>query len=238
MTPVEDESLVTVRQSVILERATRNGFVRIEELATDLRVSAQTVRRDIIALTEAGLLQRFHGGAGPAGHGRLGYSAKHQISRPEKAVVGARAAADIPDHSAIYLDVGTTIECCARELAKRPGFLIFTNSTRAAMVFDPEQHQVHVLGGRVAGRDGSLIGENVALAVSELQLDFALIACSGIDVRGRVMDFHPSKIAIKKAAMHASHKSFLLVTKSKFGRSAISSIGNMDQFDRVFSERP
>lgn len=239
MTNRTEELDLTSRQALILERVAKTGFVMIEALAAELDVSAQTVRRDIIALTKAGRLQRFHGGAGAVGASglaRLDYHAKRGISRPEKAEVGVKAAAAIADHAAIYLDVGTTVECCAQELAKRSGFLIFTNSLRAAMVFDPDRHQVHVLGGRVAGRDGSLVGEEVVLALRDLQLDYALIACSGIDEKQRVMDFDFSKIAVKRAAMSVSRQSFLLVTRTKFGRSALGAIGPLDQFDQVFTE--
>lgn len=234
-----DADLLSERQAVILDRVATTGFVTIEALAAEFAVSAQTVRRDIIALSKAGRLQRFHGGAGPvdgSGPARLDYHAKREISRPEKAIVGRKAAAAIPDQAAVFLDVGTTIECCAQELAKRPGFLIFTNSIRAAMAFDPQEHQVHVLGGRLAGRDGSLTGEEVVLALREVQLDYALIACSGIDDRRRVMDFDFSKIAVKRAAMSVSRRSFLLATKSKFGRAALGTVAAIDQFDKVFTE--
>lgn len=239
MTNRADDETLSDRQAVILDRVATAGFVMIEALAAELAVSAQTIRRDIIALTKAGRLQRFRGGAGPvgaAGLARLDYHAKREISRPEKAVVGAKAAAAIPDHAAVFLDVGTTIECCARELAKRPGFLIFTNSVRAALAFDPQQHQVHVLGGRLAGRDGSLIGEEVILGLRDVRLDYALIACSGIDERQRVMDYDFSKIAVKKAAMSVSRRSYLLVTRSKFGRAALGAVALLDQFDRVVTE--
>ncbi|MEO0819159.1 MAG: DeoR/GlpR family DNA-binding transcription regulator [Pseudomonadota bacterium] len=239
MTDPTTEPDLSSRQSFILERVARTGFVTIEALASELAVSAQTVRRDIIALAQAGRLQRFHGGAGPvdgSGPARLDYHAKRDLSRPEKKIVGMKAAAAIPDNAALFLDVGTTIECCAAELAKRPGFLIFTNSIRAAMMFDPLEHQVHVLGGRLAGRDGSLTGEEVVLALREVQLDYALIACSAIDERRRVMDFDFSKIAVKKAAMSVSRQAFLLVTTSKLGRTALGAIALVDEFDQVFTE--
>ncbi|MEM0934391.1 MAG: DeoR/GlpR family DNA-binding transcription regulator [Pseudomonadota bacterium] len=227
------------RQSVILDRVAQSGFVTIDALAAEFGVSAQTVRRDIIALTRAGRLQRFHGGAGPAiaaEAARLDHRAKAKLSGPEKRAVGRRAAAAVPDGASIFLDVGTTIEACAAELARRPGFCVFTNSMRAAMAFDPSAHQVHVLGGRLTGRDGSLTGDDVIARLREIQLDVALIACSAIDARDRVMDFDLSKIAAKRAAMAASRRSYLLATRSKFGRTALASIAPLDRFQRVFTE--
>ena len=42
----------------------RQGYVAVEALALDLKVTPQTIRRDINDLCEQNLLQRYHGGAG------------------------------------------------------------------------------------------------------------------------------------------------------------------------------
>lgn len=239
MTSLPSPPNLSPRQSVVLNRVLSSGFVTIEALAEEFGVSAQTVRRDIIALSEQGLLQRFHGGAGPVEAmeaARLDHGAKREVARVEKQIVGERAAAAIPDGASVFLDVGTTIECCAARLALRPGFRIFTTSIRTAMLFDPDAHEVNVIGGRLSGRDGSLTGEEVILFLRDLQIDYALIACSAVDDSGRVMDFNTSKIAVKKAAMAAASTSYLLSTRSKFGRTAISTIAPLSRFEAVFTE--
>jgi DeoR family glycerol-3-phosphate regulon repressor len=239
MTDLLSSQTLSQRQNVVLDRVLSSGFVTIEALAEEFGVSPQTVRRDIIALAEKGLLQRFHGGAGPVETmeaARLDHGAKRDVARVEKYVVGERAAAAIPDGASIFLDVGTTIECCAARLARRDGFRIFTTSIRTAMLFDPDQHEVNVIGGRLSGRDGSLTGEEVVLRLHDLSIDIALIACSAVDTSGRVMDFSTSKIAVKKAAMDAARASFLLSTRSKFGRTALSTIAPLSRFEAVFTE--
>lgn len=227
------------RQTAILERVTQHGFVTIDALAAEFGVSAQTVRRDIIALSDGGRLQRFHGGAGPSSGmeaARLDHGAKREIGKPAKIAVARKAAALVPDGAALFLDVGTTVEACARELARRDGFTVFTTSMRAAMAFDPHRHSVYVLGGRLAGKDGSLVGEETVQRLAAIHLDVALIACSAIDGSGRVMDFDLSKIAVKRAALAASARSMLLSTRSKFGRTALGKIADLGAFDTVVTE--
>ncbi|TCP58428.1 DeoR family transcriptional regulator [Rhodovulum bhavnagarense] len=227
------------RQASILSKVTENGYVTIEALAAQFGVSAQTVRRDIIALSSAGHLQRFHGGAGPVAAteaARLDYPAKKAIGRPEKAAVGSKAAAMIPDGATVYLDVGTTVEACAVALSRRPGFTILTNSMPAAMMFDPAEHRVFVLGNRMAGRDGSLVGEDSTRILGKVTLDVAMIACSAIEDTGRVMDFDIEKIAIKRAAMDVAKSSCLLATLSKFNRTALATIARIEQFDDIVTE--
>tara|TARA_R110002020_G_scaffold86590_4_gene213742 strand:- start:4412 stop:4972 length:561 start_codon:yes stop_codon:yes gene_type:complete len=173
---------------------------------------------------------------GPADSARLDHAAKRNVARVEKQRVGERAAAMIPDGASIFLDVGTTIECCAARLAERQGFRIFTTSIRTALLFDPDAHEVNVIGGRLSGRDGSLTGEEVILRLHDLRIDVALIACSAVDENERVMDFNTSKIAVKKAAMAAASASYLLCTNSKFGRTALSTIAPISRFQAVITE--
>jgi DeoR family glycerol-3-phosphate regulon repressor len=226
-------STLSARQRKILSLTEQNGFVTIESLAEEFGVSAQTIRRDIIALADAGRLQRFHGGAGPTETLRLDHGQKEQLSVEDKVQVAQTAAALVPDGASVFLDVGTTVEMAAKALNARAGFRVFTNSMRAALAFDPSRHDVNVLGRRVAGRDGSLVGEEIMLALQGLRLDYTLIGCSAVDGEGRVMDFDLSKIAVKKAAMQAAEKSLLLAASSKFGRSALSTIAMLSDFDMV-----
>ncbi len=228
------------RQNLILARTEAAGFVTIEGLAEEFGVSAQTVRRDIIHLSDAGLLQRFHGGAGAVGSSetlRLDHDHKLGIAVDDKARVAEAAVARLPDGASIFLDVGTTIEMTATVLNRRPGFRIFTNSMRAALAFDPALHDVNVLGRKVEGRDGSLVGEEIMLSLVALRIDYAFIACSAIDNDGRVMDFDLSKIAVKKAAMSSAVQKFLLATPAKFGRTALSAFADLSDFDAVIDGR-
>ncbi|MFB9355714.1 DeoR/GlpR family DNA-binding transcription regulator [Sneathiella chinensis] len=232
---------LTDRQKQILDFTERDGFVTIERLAEIFSVSAQTVRRDIITLSEAGRLQRFHGGAGAIETHetlRLDYSHKENLSVSGKTAVARQAAALIPDGTSLYLDVGTTMEMTAKALNAHQGLNIFTNSMRVALALDISRHTIHVLGGRVAGKDGSLVSEDLPLTLSGLQLDFALIACSCIDDKERVMDFDLSKIAVKRAAMASATRTMLLATPDKFGRAALATIAPLQDFDHVIDGRP
>ena len=51
------------RQAEVLEAIRERGSIRIGDLAEELGVTAITVRRDVTALADAGLIRRFHGGA-------------------------------------------------------------------------------------------------------------------------------------------------------------------------------
>ncbi len=219
------------RQQAILRQVAEQGFATIEALARQFRVSAQTVRRDIIELSAAGLLQRFHGGAGPAGAVRLGHAGKTLRAPAAKARIGNALCEMLPPRRTLFLDVGTTVEAAALALARRGGDTVFTNSIVAALAFGgTASDSVHVLPGTLRGADGSLVGGETVRALAALSLDVAVIACSGFDAAGAPMDFDPEKVAVKRAAMAASGMAVLLCHGEKFGRSAIHRIAPMRDF--------
>jgi DeoR/GlpR family transcriptional regulator of sugar metabolism len=65
--PLAPESLVTLRDRpsipAILAQVRAQGAASAEELSRSLRVSVETVRRDLRGLRDQGLLNRVHGGA-------------------------------------------------------------------------------------------------------------------------------------------------------------------------------
>lgn len=233
-----DQDLLSDRQSAILTQIRNTGFATLEALADSFGVSMQTVRRDVIVMQGAGLIERFHGGAGvrvegPAG--RVDHLAKRQIARDEKRDIAMQAAVLIPEGAVVYIDVGTTLEAAAAQLAQKGVLSIITNSLRAALLFDPVRHEVTLLPGRIAGIDGSVTGADTVMALARLRPNYALIGCSGIEPEGAVMDFDAGKIAVKRMAMEVADQSFLLVTRDKFGRSARAEIAQLDRFDQVVS---
>lgn len=228
------------RQQQILERVDQAGFVTIEALAESFGVSAQTIRREIIALDNKGILQRFHGGAGRASGTdklRLGHEYKSHYERDEKDLIARQAARLIHSGDSLYIDVGTTMEIAAEKINEIEQLTILTNSMLVAAKFNHGRHLVHVLGGEVAGHDGSLVGEQAVLQLCDVRLDHALIGCSAIEPAGNVMDFDQRKIAIKQAARSVAKQSYLLATHRKFGRSAFARICHVDDFDQLITQR-
>ena len=228
------------RRSAILGEIEAKGFVTLEALSEAFSVSMQTVRRDIIAMHEEGLIERFHGGAGAKGRidaRRLEHRAKRLINVAEKLDIARQVEALMPEGAFVYIDVGTTMEAVASALSAHSRISIVTNSLHVAALIDPLQHEISVLPGRVVGPDGSIVGEETVLALKRLRLDMALIGCSAIESDGNVMDFDPAKVAVKRTAMAIAGIRLLLATRDKFGQSARVEIAKVDEFTRIVSER-
>lgn len=236
--PALEDNVLNDRQSQIVDRVERLGFVTIEALAEEFRVSSQTVRREIIRLDELGLIHRFHGGAGRRGSGeRLSHEVKRQRETDRKAEIGTLMASRVQDGQTIFLDVGTTAEATAQALRTRKRLTVMTPGANIAQIlFDAPGIDVILTGGRVIGRDLSMGGPLAIAHVMRHRFDWAIIACSAIEDDGAVLDFDAEKIALKQAAMEVSRRQALIADSSKFTRSARLEIARLDSFDLLVTD--
>ena len=227
------------RQKEILDVVQTRGYVTIENLATYFGVSDQTVRRDIIHLDSLSLLKRFHGGAGTKeGIERRSYTQKKGLESSAKIRIAKRLASLVPKGSTVFLDVGTTIEAAATELARMGHVHVFSVSFNAALAFaGAENVTVEIAGGLLGGPDGSVVGSRTTDWLSSLRFDYAVIGCSVIEKDGTVIDFDPQKIAVKQAAMRHARQNILLADHTKFGRSALMRIADISAFDLVITDQ-
>ncbi|GGF70741.1 DeoR family transcriptional regulator [Azorhizobium oxalatiphilum] len=229
------------RQQEIVARVRAQGFIPLETLARAFDVSTQTVRRDIIRLDEAGLIKRFHGGAGPVETTtRLAYSQKRTTAPDGKKRLAAACAALIPHGSSVCLDVGTTVEAVARALLEHRRMHVITTSIGAAAILGgTEVGDVVVTGGLIRGVDGSLVGEAALATLKGLRMDTAVIACSGFDdLDGAVMDFDVLKVATKKAMIAQSRRTILVADASKFTRSALVRVTDFEAVSILVTDAP
>lgn len=98
------------RQREIVKTARRTGAVDVNELAAELGVARETVRRDLRALEDHGLVRRTHGGAYPVESAgfetTLAFRATSHV--PEKRRIAAAAAELLGDAETVFVDEGFT----------------------------------------------------------------------------------------------------------------------------------
>src|SRR3569623_349688 len=127
--PHRDRSLTTdshsprftaERQRRIAGMLREQGRMEVLELARRRQVSEHTVRRDLVARQEQGLLQRTHGGAVTLDTQRLGLGDRAAVLPEAKAAVGRAAAALVEPGQTVVLDAGSPPLAMARALPVRP----------------------------------------------------------------------------------------------------------------------
>jgi DeoR family glycerol-3-phosphate regulon repressor len=227
------------RHERILDLVRRQGYVSIEALARHFAVTPQTVRRDINQLCEAGMLRRYHGGAGlPSSVQNLAYQARQSLLRREKQAIGRLAAAEIPDDAALFINIGTTTEEVAKALRDHRGLRVITNNIHVAATLSPNpDFEVILAGGVVRARDGGIVGEATLDLIRQFKVDFGIIGISGIDADGSLLDFDYREVRVAQAIIANSRRVLLVADHTKFGRDAMVRLGRMAQLDDLLTDR-
>jgi DeoR/GlpR family transcriptional regulator of sugar metabolism len=115
-----NEIFPSQRRQKILGVLREEGNVVAAELATRLRVSIDTIRRDLNQLAQEGFIRRVHGGGLPASPA-LGPVLQRQFNdRDEKQVIAEKAAQLIQNASVVFMDGGTTAVESSELSIRRP----------------------------------------------------------------------------------------------------------------------
>jgi len=225
------------RQQNILELVRERGYVSIEELAQHFAVTPQTIRRDINQLAEVGLLRRYHGGAAhDSSVENTAYSMRASQMRDEKRRIAEAMAAHVPDQASLFINIGTTTEAIAHALLNHHGLKIITNNLHVANILSAKDDFDVLIAGGTVRSDGGVVGQATADFMKQFKVDYALIGISGIDEDGTLLDFDFQEVRVSQAIIDNARKVYLAADSSKFGRSAMTRLGSLEQIDSLFTE--
>ncbi len=232
--------LADARRTAIVEAVSRERIVRVADLAELFGVSLVTVRRDIEALDDAGLVQKIHGGAklpGGAGTHEPGFELKSTQGMREKQAIAQEALLLVEDGMAVGLSAGTTTWALAKALSTRGNLTVVTNSVKIADVFQGAGSRVSVIltGGERTPSD-ALVGPIATQSVRSLHLDVLFMGVHGVDADAGFTTPNLLEAEMDRALIEAARKVVVLADHSKWGTVGISTIAAMEDVDEVISD--
>jgi DeoR family transcriptional regulator, fructose operon transcriptional repressor len=228
--------LIVERQRAIKEMVATRRFIRTEDVAEELDVSVETVRRDFISLERLNVIVRVHGGAAAVEVGdEPSFDARTAADGREKLLIGG-AAASLIDAStrSIFIDLGTTALSLARQLpAAFDGMVTTTSLHVAAQVADHSAAEVYITGGRVRPGDLSLAGAGAAGQLGEVFTDIAFLGSGALHHDAGLTDYDADEAAVRRVAIERAQQVWALVDSSKFDRIARTRVCGLEQLTGV-----
>lgn len=213
--------LTSQRRSLLLERLAREGRLVATDLATELAVSEDTIRRDLRDLASEGRLLRVHGGALPLSPTHQTMARRRDMAADEKSSLAQRAAALIRPGMTVIVDGGTTHQALPRFLPNDLECTIVTHSPAFAAALEPfARIDIILIGGRVFRHSMVATGSVTQEAYSRLRADLCLLGVTGLHPTAGLSTGDPEEAALKSTILRAAGEVAVLATRDKLGVSS------------------
>ncbi|WP_234417506.1 MULTISPECIES: DeoR/GlpR family DNA-binding transcription regulator [Miniimonas] len=233
--------LADQRRALIRAQVAREGAVRVADLTESLGVSEMTVRRDIAALADEGVLARVHGGAvATRTAAEPAFAEKAERSFAEKAAIAQAVAALIEPGTSLGITAGTTTAAAARAIAALPHVAtlsVLTNSlpaTEALLAADPRP-ALTVTGGEPTP-SAALVGPLAEAACRDFHLDVLVLGVSGMSLAAGLTSPNTLEVATLQAFVAAAGRVVVAADSAKWGTAALRTIARWDAVDVLVTD--
>jgi DeoR/GlpR family transcriptional regulator of sugar metabolism len=234
----ENNLFVEERRRLIMEQLMQNGRVSVNMLSETLNVSTVTIRQDLRALEEVGLLERTYGGGvrktSEEYLPELSFHVRQKRNWQEKQLIASSAVSLVKESYSVALDCSTTAYALAPHLKKFKKLTIVTNSLFIAQNFlDTPGIQVLMPSGRLRRDSISLVGKPEALP--NINLNIGFFGTRGISLIGGITDVDADEVAMKQAMITHCLSTVVLSDSSKWGEVAPYKFVKPEQVERIIT---
>lgn len=231
--------LAIERQRRILETAKRERTVRTQELAALLKVTEETVRRDLDSLSRQGLLRRTHGGAADVSIilDELSQSDRETRQAEEKMLIAKLAAKHIKDHETIMLDASSTALELARHLPSGRSLRVVTYAhsvvEKLAIRSDIE---LVLLGGTYEAKGRRFRGMLTEMGIRALRIDRFFFSGGGYHETRGIGEPSAEEARLKATIIAHADWKCAIMDHTKLGRMTDHFFAKPSEIDLVITD--
>lgn len=226
-------------QEIIQIMKRSDGFVSVKELCAALFASESSIRRDLKALEEKGLVNRSYGGAAlvKGFSSIVTFNHRTRQNTAEKRQIAKKGASLIRDGSILFLDQSSTAFYLASELVGRSSLTVVTNNIEIMMLLSDSGIRLICSGGFLSNENRNcLIGHEARKTFEGIFADLAFFSVKAISDDGTVTDCDPEEVAVRDTMLRNAKQKILLCDSSKFGALAPYRQCRLEDADVLISE--
>jgi DeoR/GlpR family transcriptional regulator of sugar metabolism len=229
--------LAEQRHQYILLQVAKNGALSVGELVRELNVSRETIRRDLNALAERGLIITTHGGALSSDRREPDLDVREAANAGAKRAIGVRAAQLVPDGASLVIDSGSTTQAVARALTDRHRLTVYTNDWRIALLLGRRNdNRVTLLGGELSDQEDATFGLDTIQQLVQYHADFSFLGAGAITPDGYLTDYSRMAAEVRSRMIGAANMAVVVADHSKFGRVTPVRIDGFENVRYVVTE--
>src|SRR5262245_38231196 len=217
----------------------QRGSLSITEIQRKLKVSRETIRRDLVLMADRSMLRKTHGGALSLERSEPDIAVREVTNAAGKRAIGRLAAGLVPDGASVILAGGSTVQSVADALLARQGLTVFTNSIGNCMrLAGRNKNRVHMLGGELQAINGAALGRDATAMLAHYFADFVFVGAGAISPKGWLMDYTREEGELHSLMLQSARTAVVVADHSKFNRYAPVRVDNFDKVTHLVTDRP
>lgn len=232
-----------LRTKRILDYLRKKKTCTLEELRLKFGVSPATIHRDALELARRDAVSVVRGGlvwndAAPEVENASAYAERVVANRTGKISAARQALNQIAEGDIVFLDSSTTVYELAVLLktSQISHLTIITNSLAIMQNFRkyPREWVLIGLGGSYDGQLNSILGATALAQLRSLNVTKAFLSAFGLDDHAATTN-HERQAELIREVLASAQKSYLLVDRSKLGRTGIYRLAARTAFHTIFT---
>jgi DeoR family transcriptional regulator, L-fucose operon activator len=227
--------LAVNRHQLILDLIEKNGSVRTIDLAQQLNVTDETIRRDLEKLEKDNLVQRTHGGAIKTQYFVKDRSFEERNIQHinEKQRIATEALKLIEPKDRIFFDASSTVLQLVRQIPNMP-LVVMTNSVLVASELEKhEDIEVIFSGGTLDRQSKSYVGPAAIATLRRFRIDKVFFSGNGIDGLRGISEINEAQAYIKEMVIPRSGSVIYLADPSKLGINSTYFFARCEELDTL-----
>lgn len=225
------------RQSFILHQVNLHNKVLSTDLSRQIKVSDDTIRRDIQQLSEEGKVIKFHGGAlSPSFHNNH-TSSNDVYAYQQKKIIAQKVISLIKNGMFVLTTGGTTIIEMARALPLELHATFISGSIPALAEYILHPNiEVISIGDKISKDSKITVGSDAISRIKELKVDLCILGISAINLENGVSDNDWEVVQVKKAMVESANRLVCLTISEKINSQQPIQVCESRKIDTLITE--
>ena len=214
------------------------GKINTEDAAVMFGVSKETIRQDLLYLSNQGIIKKVYGGAVLCENDRIeSLPIRETVNFLAKDKIARTAAGCIPEGACIVgMDMGSTVALLGAYLSHRRDLLVVTNSHRVLQTLVNTENRTVCLGGEYNKEEMAYYSSELPSLLRGITLDLYFLGTSGVKGRGGVCTKGFQESLIKNQLIQKSKKKIVLADSSKFPTTSLIEVAPWSSLDLLITD--
>lgn len=227
------------RREQILSKVRSLGRVFAKELAEEMQVSIDTIRRDLTTMEEDGLLKRTHGGAVPLSKVRrfpMDDRIRYSEGTEHQNAVAKLAASYIEQGDTVFIGGASIHYILLKYLPIDRDYTVITNSLIIAEKLKSHCNiETYIVCGKVKSEEG-IVDPLATEFIRTLRIDTAFLTGGGISAKHGLSSSTPEGAIFQRAVAEVSRRKICLANFDKVGTEFFSKTIDLKDLDILITD--